>query len=113
MYTEVSVLIPEELQTSNVQFAFRYEKKAGGSGPCCLDNIKLIATKASSGGGEESTLLDEDFNDFEGSVPTDWTIVKKSSAGGSYTWQIKKSYSQIGAVCSADYDSVYETWGAG
>ena len=113
VYTEVSVLIPEELQTSNVQFAFRYEKKAGGSGPCCLDNIKLIATKASSGGGEESTLLDEDFNDFEGSVPTDWTIVKKSSAGGSYTWQIKKSYSQIGAVCSADYDSVYETWGAG
>ena len=72
-----------------------------------------MANQASSGGGEESTLLDENFNNYQGKVPDGWEITKKSSAGSSYNWRIYKSYSQVGAVCSPDYDSVYETWGAG
>ncbi len=111
----VAVNIPAELQSANTKLAFRYERPAGdNTARGAVDDIRVQANAASSsGGGEESTLLDEDFNDFEGSVPTDWTIVKKSSAGGYYNWRINKSYNQIGAVCSADYDSVYETWGAG
>lgn len=110
----VAVNIPSDLQSATTKLAFRYERPAGeNSGRGALDDIRIMANQASSGGGEESTLLDENFNNYQGKVPDGWEITKKSSAGSSYNWRIYKSYSQVGAVCSPDYDSVYETWGAG
>lgn len=110
----VAVNIPSNLQSATTKLAFRYERPAGeNSGRGALDDIRIMANQASSGGGEESTLLDENFNNYQGKVPDGWEITKKSSAGSSYNWRIYKSYSQVGAVCSPDYDSVYETWGAG
>lgn len=103
VYTDVNVLIPEALQTSNVQFAFRYHKNAGGSGVCSVDNVKLIATKASSS-GSESALLDENFNDRTsgGALPEGWTQDKTNS---SYTWKMYKYFNQLGAYCGSDnYD---------
>ena len=104
IYADVNVLIPEEFQTSNVQLAFRYHKNAGGSGVCSVDDVKLIAAKAASGGGEESTLLDEDFNDRTsgGALPDGWTQTKTNS---SYTWKMYKYFNQLGAYCGSDnYD---------
>ena len=69
VYTDVNVLIPEALQTNNVQFAFRYQKKAGGSGVCSIDDVKLIATKASQSGGEVK--------------PEVYTITASAGQGGS------------------------------
>lgn len=110
----VAVNIPSDLQSATTKLAFRYERPAGeNSGRGAVDDIRIMANQASSGGGEESTLLDENFNNYQGKVPDGWEITKKSSAGSSYNWRIYKSYSQVGAVCSPDYDSVYETWGAG
>ena len=110
----VAVNIPSDLQSATTKLAFRYERPAGeNSGRGALDDIRIMANQASSGGGEESTLLDENFNNYQGKVPDGWESTKKSSAGSSYNWRIYKSYSQVGAVCSPDYDSVYETWGAG
>ena len=110
----VAVNIPADLQSTTTKLAFRYERPAGeNSGRGAVDDIRIMANQASSGGGEESTLLDENFNNYQGKVPDGWEITKKSSAGSSYNWRIYKSYSQVGAVCSPDYDSVYETWGAG
>lgn len=110
----VAVNIPSDLQSATTKLAFRYERPAGeNSGRGALDDIRIMANQASSGGGEEFTLLDENFNNYQGKVPDGWEITKKSSAGSSYNWRIYKSYSQVGAVCSPDYDSVYETWGAG
>lgn len=115
VYTDVNVLIPEALQTSNVQFAFRYHKNAGGSGVCSVDNVKLIATKASSSGGE-STLLDENFDDcitsgYSGSIPSDWTQAKKNS--GIYTWRTYKTGDHITAYCTNDSSSVSDSYGGG
>ena len=112
VYTDVNVLIPEALQTSNVQFAFRYHKNAGGSGACSVDNVKLIATKASSSGGE-STLLDEKFDDCitsgnSGNIPSTWSQTKKNT---SSTWKTVKTYGHIGASCSADTNSYSDGWG--
>ena len=110
----VAVNIPAELQSAATKLAFRYERPAGeNSGRGAVDDIRITANQASSGGDTESTLLDENFDDYQGKVPTDWEIRKTSGAGSYYNWRINKSYSQIGATCSADYDSVYETWGAG
>lgn len=112
IYADVTAVIPADLQKANARFAFRYQKKSGGSGVCSIDNVQLVATKASQPGGE-SALLDENFDDYQGKVPTDWMIKKTSSAGSSYNWRINKSYNQIGATCSADYNSVDDYWGAG
>lgn len=119
VYTDVNVLIPEALQTSNVQFAFRYHKNAGGSGVCSVDNVKLIATKASSS-GSESALLDENFDDcitsgYSGSIPSTWSQTKKNTSS-YYTWRIYKTNGHITAYCSNDnssYDGDYGTWGTG
>lgn len=116
VYTDVNVLIPEALQTSNVQFAFRYHKNAGGSGVCSVDDVKLIATKASSGGETDSTLLDENFDDFitsgySGSIPSDWTQAKKNS--GIYTWRTYKTGDHITAYCTNDLSSVRDSYGGG
>lgn len=119
VYTDVNVLIPEALQTSNVQFAFRYHKNAGGSGVCSVDNVKLIATKASSS-GSESALLDENFDDcitsgYSGSIPSTWSQTKKNTSS-YYTWRIYKTNRHITAYCSNDnssYDGDYGTWGTG
>lgn len=115
VYTDVNVLIPEALQTSNVQFAFRYHKNAGGSGACSVDNVKLIATKASSS-GSESALLDENFDDcitsgYSGSIPSDWTQAKKNS--GIYTWRTYKTGDHITAYCTNDSSSVSDSYGGG
>lgn len=109
----VAVNIPADLQSTTTKLAFRYERPAGDkSGRGAVDDIRITANQASQPGGE-STLLDENFDDYQGKVPTDWTIEKKSSAGTSYNWRINKSYNQIGATCSADYDSVDDYWGVG
>lgn len=115
VYTDVNVLIPEALQTSNVQFAFRYHKNAGGSGVCSVDNVKLIATKASSS-GSESTLLDENFDDcitsgYSGNIPATWTQTKKNS--GIYTWRTYKTGDHITAYCTNDSSSVSDSYGGG
>lgn len=111
VYTDVNVLIPEALQTSNVQFAFRYHKNAGGSGVCSVDNVKLIATKASSS-GSESTLLDENFDASVGKLPKNWKQTINNTAYAA-TWKIyKRSADHIGATCSADTDSL-EDYGKG
>lgn len=112
VYTDVNVLIPEALQTSNVQFAFRYHKNAGGSGVCSVDNVKLIATKASSS-GSESTLLDENFDDcitsgYSGNIPATWTQTKKNS--GIYTWRTYKTNGHITAYCTNDSSSQSDSW---
>ncbi len=113
VYTDVNVLIPEALQTKNVQFAFHYHKNANGSGPCSVDDVKLIAAKSSSGSGESSTLLDENFDDcitsgYSGNIPSDWTQTKKNT---SSTWKVGKNNGHIGATCSADTSS-YDDWGS-
>lgn len=108
----VAVNIPADLQSATTKLAFRYERPAGdNSGRGAVDDIRIMANQASTPGGGESTLLDENFDDYQGKVPDGWEITKKSSAGSSYNWRIYKSYNQVGAVCSADYDSVYDTWG--
>ena len=120
IYADVNVLIPAELQKSNVQFAFRYHKNAGGSGVCSVDDVKLIATKASSGGETDSTLLDENFDDcitsgYSGSIPSTWSQTKKNTSS-YYTWRIYKTNGHITAYCSNDnssYDGDYGTWGTG
>lgn len=120
IYADVNVLIPAELQKSNVQFAFRYHKNAGGSGVCSVDDVKLIATKASSGGETDSTLLDENFDDcitsgYSGSIPSTWSQTKKNTSS-YYTWRIYKTNGHTTAYCSNDnssYDGDYGTWGTG
>ena len=112
--TSVSVSVPEAMQKDGVLFSFHYvlPKNSTMGSITFIDNLKLQASASTQPGGE-STLLDENFDDYQGKVPTDWTIKKTSSAGSSYNWRINKSYNQIGATCSADYDSVDEYWGAG
>ena len=111
IYTDVNVLIPAELQKSDVQFAFRYHKNAGGDGACSVDDVKLIAVKASSGGDTGSILLDEDFDDCtsNGALPEDWTQTKTNT---SYTWKVYKYFEHLGAYCGSDnYDPDEGGWG--
>lgn len=100
----VAVNIPAELQGSTTKLAFRYERPAGeNSGRGAVDNIRIMANQASSGGGE-SALLDEDFNDRTsgGALPDGWTQNKTNS---SYTWKMYKYFNQLGAYCGSDnYD---------
>lgn len=110
----VAVNIPAELQSAATKLAFRYERPAGeNSGRGAVDDIRIMANQASSGGGEESTLLDENFDDcitsgYSGNIPFDWTQTKKNT---SSTWKTVKTYGHIGASCSADTSSYSEGWG--
>ena len=101
----VAVNIPAELQSSTTKLAFRYERPAGeNSGRGAVDDIRIMANQASSGGGTESTLLDEDFNDRTsgGALPDGWTQDKTNT---SNTWKMYKYFNQLGAYCGSDnYD---------
>ena len=101
----VAVNIPAELQSAATKLAFRYERPAGeNSGRGAVDDIRIMANQASSGGDTESTLLDEDFNDRTpgGALPGGWTQTKTNS---SYTWKMYKYFNQLGAYCGSDnYD---------
>ncbi len=109
----VAVNIPAELQSSTTKLAFRYERPAGeNSGRGAVDDIRIMANQASSG-GTESTLLDENFDDcitsgYSGNIPSTWSQTKKNT---SSTWKIVKTYGHIGASCSADTSSYSDGWG--
>lgn len=112
----VAVNIPAELQSSTTKLAFRYERPAGDkSGRGAVDNIRIMANQASSGGGE-STLLDENFDDcitsgYSGNIPATWTQTKKNS--GIYTWRTYKTNGHITAYCTNDSSSVSDSYGGG
>lgn len=117
----VAVNIPADLQSTTTKLAFRYERPAGeNSGRGAVDDIRIMANQASSGGGEESTLLDENFDDcitsgYSGSIPSTWSQTKKNTSS-YYTWRIYKTNGHITAYCSNDnssYDGDYGTWGTG
>lgn len=79
-----------------------------------MDDIRIMANKSSSGGGEESTLLDENFDDcitsgYSGNIPSDWTQAKKNS--GIYTWRTYKTSDHITAYCTNDSTSQSDGWG--
>lgn len=109
----VAVNIPADLQSTTTKLAFRYERPAGeNSGRGAVDNIRIMANQASSGGGE-STLLDENFDDcitsgYSGSIPSDWTQAKKNS--GIYTWRTYKTNGHITAYCTNDSSSQSDSW---
>ena len=111
----VAVNIPAELQSAATKLAFRYERPAGeNSGRGAVDDIRIMANKSSSGGGEESTLLDENFDDcitsgYSGNIPSDWTQAKKNS--GIYTWRTYKTSDHITAYCTNDSTSQSDGWG--
>lgn len=101
----VSISVPEAMQKDEVLFSFHYvlPKNSTTGSIVFIDNLKLQADKASSGGGE-STLLDEDFNDRTsgGALPDGWT---QDKANSSYTWKMYKYFNQLGAYCGSDnYD---------
>lgn len=104
------------MQKDGVLFSFHYvlPKYSTTGSIVFIDNLKLQADKASSGGDTESTLLDEDFDDYEGGLPVDWSIAN-TNKDAKYTWKVKKSYSRVLASCDADtYDDSYNNggWGA-
>ena len=109
----VAVNIPADLQSTTTKLAFRYERPAGeNSGRGAVDDIRIMANQASSGGGE-STLLDENFDDcitsgYSGSIPSDWTQAKKNS--GIYTWRTYKTNGHITAYCTNDSSSQGDSW---
>ena len=107
----VAVNIPAELQSGTTQLAFRYERPAGdNSGRGAVDDIRITAAQASQPGGEESVILDEDFNDSTsgGSLPDGWT---QNKTNASYTWKVYEYFKQMGAYCSADnYDPDEGGW---
>ena len=111
----VAVNIPAELQSAATKLAFRYERPAGeNSGRGAVDDIRITANQASTGGGEESTLLDENFDDcitsgYSGNIPSDWTQAKKNS--GIYTWRTYKTSDHITAYCTNDSTSQSDGWG--
>ena len=109
----VAVNIPADLQSTTTKLAFRYERPAGeNSGRGAVDNIRIMANQASSGGGE-STLLDENFDDcitsgYSGNIPATWTQTKKNS--GIYTWRTYKTNGHITAYCTNDSSSQSDSW---
>ena len=107
----VVVNIPAELQSSTTKLAFHYERPAGeNSGRGAVDNIRITANQASSSGGE-SILLDENFDQYEGNLPTGWEKTS-TNTDAKYTWQVKKSYNRVLASCDADtYDDSDNNWG--
>lgn len=110
----VAVNIPSDLQSATTKLAFRYERPAGeNSGRGAVDDIRIMANQASSGGGEESTLLDENFDDcitsgYSGNIPATWTQTKKNS--GIYTWRTYKTNGHITAYCTNDSSSQSDSW---
>lgn len=112
----VAVNIPSDLQSVTTKLAFRYERPAGeNSGRGAVDDIRIMANQASSGGGE-STLLDENFDDcitsgYSGNIPATWTQTKKNS--GIYTWRTYKTNGHITAYCTNDSSSVSDSYGGG
>ena len=112
----ISIPVPADMQKDGVLFSFHYvlPKYSTTGSIVFIDNLKLQADKASSGGDTESTLLDEDFDDYEGGLPVDWSIAN-TNKDAKYTWKVKKSYSRVLASCDADtYDDSYNNggWGA-
>lgn len=107
----VAVNIPADLQSTTTKLAFRYERPAGeNSGRGAVDNIRITANQASSSGGE-STLLDENFDQYEGNLPTGWEKTS-TNTDAKYTWQVKKSNNRVLASCDADtYDDSDNNWG--
>lgn len=109
----VAVNIPADLQSATTKLAFRYERPAGeNSGRGAVDDIRIMANQASSGGGEDSVLLDENFDASVGKLPKNWKQTINNTAYAA-TWKIyKRSADHIGATCSADTDSL-EDYGKG
>ena len=110
------------MQKDDVLFSFHYvlPKYSTTGSIVFIDNLKLQADKASSGGETDSTLLDENFDDcitsgYSGSIPSTWSQTKKNTSS-YYTWRIYKTNGHITAYCSNDnssYDGDYGTWGTG
>lgn len=101
------------MQKDGVLFSFHYvlPKYSTTGSIVCIDNLKLQADKASSGGDTDSTLLDENFDDrtSDGALPDGWEQTKTNS---SYTWKMYKYFSQLGAYCGSDnYDPDEGGWG--
>lgn len=118
----ISIPVPTEMQKDGVLFSFHYvlPKYSTTGSIVFIDNLKLQADKASSGGETDSTLLDENFDDcitsgYSGSIPSTWSQTKKNTSS-YYTWRIYKTNGHITAYCSNDnssYDGDYGTWGTG
>ena len=118
----ISIPVPAEMQKDDVLFSFHYvlPKYSTTGSIVFIDNLKLQADKASSGGETDSTLLDENFDDcitsgYSGSIPSTWSQTKKNTSS-YYTWRIYKTNGHITAYCSNDnssYDGDYGTWGTG
>lgn len=110
----VSISVPEAMQKDGVLFSFHYvlPKNSTTGSIVFIDNLKLQADKASSGGGEDSVLLDENFDASVGKLPKNWKQTINNTAYAA-TWKIyKRSADHIGATCSADTDSL-EDYGKG
>jgi uncharacterized protein with FMN-binding domain len=110
----VSISVPEAMQKDGVSFSFHYvlPKNSTTGSIVFIDNLKLQADKASSGGGEDSVLLDENFDASVGKLPKNWKQTINNTAYAA-TWKIyKRSADHIGATCSADTDSL-EDYGKG
>lgn len=110
----VSISVPEAMQKDGVLFSFHYvlPKNSTTGSIVFIDNLKLQADKASSGGGEDSVLLDENFDASVGKLPKNWKQTINNTAYAA-TWKIyKRSADHIGATCSADTDSL-EDYGNG
>ena len=110
----ISIPVPAEMQKDDVLFSFHYvlPKYSTTGSIVFIDNLKLQADKASSGGDTDSTLLDENFDESAGKLPTNWTR-KVNNTAYAATWKIyRRSADHIGATCSADTDSL-EDYGKG
>lgn len=110
----VSISVPEAMQKDGVLFSFHYvlPKNSTTGSIVFIDNLKLQADKASSGGGEDSVLLDENFDASVGKLPKNWKQTINNTAYAA-TWKTyKRSADHIGATCSADTDSL-EDYGKG
>ena len=110
----VSISVPEAMQKDEVLFSFHYvlPKNSTTGSIVFIDNLKLQADKSSSGGGEGSVLLDENFDASVGKLPKNWKQTINNTAYAA-TWKIyKRSADHIGATCSADTDSL-EDYGKG
>ena len=109
----VSISVPEAMQKDGVLFSFHYvlPKNSTTGSIVFIDNLKLQADKSSSGGGEDSVLLDENFDQYEGNLPTGWEKTS-TNTDAKYTWQVKKSNNRVLASCDADtYDDSDNNWG--
>ena len=114
----ISIPVPAEMQKDGVLFSFHYvlPKYSTTGSLVFIDNLKLQADKSSSGGGEDSVLLDENFDacitsGYSGHIPSSWSQTKKNS--GIYTWRTYKTSEHITAYCTNDSSSQSDSWGGG